>query len=95
MNADPNPAKAIFLEAVERHAPEQWPAFLDRACAPASRRSTASRKTAFAGARVSFMVSVSPSRGYVRERRGKCLRKTRIQDGPDPAPSRAWSQARA
>jgi hypothetical protein len=27
MNADPNPAKAIFLEAVERHAPEQWPAF--------------------------------------------------------------------
>src|SRR5262245_23602019 len=33
MNADPNPAKAIFLEAVERHAPEQWPAFLDRACA--------------------------------------------------------------
>ena len=33
MNADPNPAKAIFLEAVERHAPTQWPAFLDRACA--------------------------------------------------------------
>jgi serine/threonine protein kinase/tetratricopeptide (TPR) repeat protein len=33
MNADPNPAKAIFLEAVERHVPEQWPAFLDRACA--------------------------------------------------------------
>jgi serine/threonine protein kinase/Flp pilus assembly protein TadD len=33
MNADPNPAKAIFLTAVERHAPEQWPAFLDRACA--------------------------------------------------------------
>src|SRR5262249_5033144 len=33
MNADPNPAKAIFLEAVERHAPEEWPAFLDRACA--------------------------------------------------------------
>src|SRR6516165_7118700 len=33
MNTDPNPAKAIFLEAVERHAPEQWPAFLDRACA--------------------------------------------------------------
>ena len=33
MNADPNPAKAIFLEAVERHAPDQWPAFLDRACA--------------------------------------------------------------
>ena len=33
MNADPIPAKAIFLEAVERHAPDQWPAFLDRACA--------------------------------------------------------------
>src|SRR5262245_61662080 len=33
MNADPDPAKAIFLEAVERHAPDQWPAFLDRACA--------------------------------------------------------------
>src|SRR5262245_39855426 len=33
MNADPNPAKAIFLEAVERHAPDEWPAFLDRACA--------------------------------------------------------------
>ena len=33
MNADPNPAKAIFLEAVERYAPDQWPAFLDRACA--------------------------------------------------------------
>src|SRR5262249_41164752 len=33
MNTDPNPAKAIFLEAVERHAPDQWPAFLDRACA--------------------------------------------------------------
>ena len=36
MNADPNPAKAIFLEAVERHAPDQWPAFLDRA-SPAGR----------------------------------------------------------
>ncbi len=33
MNADPNPAKAIFLEAVEKHAPDQWPVFLDRACA--------------------------------------------------------------
>jgi tetratricopeptide (TPR) repeat protein len=32
MNAEPNPAKAIFLEAVERHAPDEWPAFLDRAC---------------------------------------------------------------
>jgi hypothetical protein len=33
MNADPNPAKAIFLEAVEKHDPDGWPAFLDRACA--------------------------------------------------------------
>src|SRR5262245_10468615 len=33
MNADPKSAKAIFLEAVEKHAPEQWPAFLERACA--------------------------------------------------------------
>ncbi|HVK15367.1 MAG TPA: serine/threonine-protein kinase, partial [Fimbriiglobus sp.] len=33
MNADPNPTKALFLEAVERHSPDQWPAFLDRACA--------------------------------------------------------------
>ena len=33
MNADPNPAKAIFLQAVEGHTPDQWPAFLDRACA--------------------------------------------------------------
>src|SRR5215469_3831065 len=33
MNADPDRSKAIFLEAVERHAPDQWPAFLDRACA--------------------------------------------------------------
>jgi serine/threonine protein kinase len=33
MNADANPAKAIFLEAVERHTPDQWPGFLDRACA--------------------------------------------------------------
>src|SRR5690242_19468651 len=33
MNADPNQAKAIFLEAVEKHDPEQWPAFLDQACA--------------------------------------------------------------
>jgi serine/threonine protein kinase len=28
-----NQAKAIFLAAIEDHAPEQWPAFLDRACA--------------------------------------------------------------
>ncbi len=33
MNADPHPAKAIFLEAVEKHDPEQWTSFLDRACA--------------------------------------------------------------
>src|SRR5262245_34046922 len=32
MNADPKSAKAILLEAVERHAPEQWPAVLGRAC---------------------------------------------------------------
>ena len=40
MNADPNQAKAIFLEAVEKHAAEEWPAFLDRACVgePALRR---------------------------------------------------------
>ena len=28
-----NQAKSIFLEAVDRHAPEQWPAFLEQACA--------------------------------------------------------------
>jgi serine/threonine protein kinase/tetratricopeptide (TPR) repeat protein len=33
MNADPNPAKSIFLQALERHSPDQWPAFLDQACA--------------------------------------------------------------
>src|SRR5262245_47476380 len=33
MNADPQQAKAVFLQAVEQHGPEQWPAFLDRACA--------------------------------------------------------------
>src|SRR3954470_13436664 len=33
MNADPNPAKALFLEGVERYTPDQWPAFLDQACA--------------------------------------------------------------
>jgi serine/threonine protein kinase/tetratricopeptide (TPR) repeat protein len=33
MNPDPNQAKALFLEAVEKHAPEAWPAFLDQACA--------------------------------------------------------------
>src|SRR5262245_6729693 len=25
-------AKSIFLEAVEHHPPEEWPAYLDRAC---------------------------------------------------------------
>src|SRR5579875_2205772 len=33
MNAKSNPAKAIFLEAVEKHDPDQWSTFLDRACA--------------------------------------------------------------
>src|SRR5262245_28372966 len=33
MNADPQRAKAIFLQAVEKHDPDQWPAFLDQACA--------------------------------------------------------------
>jgi serine/threonine protein kinase len=28
-----NQAKSIFLDAFEKHAPEQWPAFLDQACA--------------------------------------------------------------
>src|SRR5262249_47378516 len=32
MNADPNQAKALFLQAVENYAPDQWPAFLDGAC---------------------------------------------------------------
>ena len=27
-----NRAKALFLAAIDRHAPEQWPAFLDREC---------------------------------------------------------------
>ena len=32
--SDPsNQAKAIFLAAIEGHTPEQWPAFLDQACA--------------------------------------------------------------
>jgi eukaryotic-like serine/threonine-protein kinase len=33
MTPDPNPVKAIFLAALERYAPEQWPAYLDDACA--------------------------------------------------------------
>ena len=28
-----NQAKSIFLAAIEEHAPEQWPGFLDQACA--------------------------------------------------------------
>lgn len=39
-------AKAIFLEAVEKHAPENWPEFLDQACGDErdlrTRRGTAS-----------------------------------------------------
>jgi len=32
--SDPcNQAKSIFLAAIEEHAPEQWPGFLDQACA--------------------------------------------------------------
>ena len=26
-------AKAIFLEALDKHAPDEWPAFLEQACA--------------------------------------------------------------
>src|SRR5262249_47443522 len=33
MNPDLHQIKSLFLEAVERHAPDEWPAFLDRACA--------------------------------------------------------------
>jgi WD40 repeat protein/serine/threonine protein kinase len=29
---DPNQAKAIFLAAVEQHAPDRWPVYLDAAC---------------------------------------------------------------
>jgi hypothetical protein len=28
-----NQAKSIFLAAIEEHRPEQWPGFLDQACA--------------------------------------------------------------
>src|SRR5204863_9053961 len=28
-----NPAKSIFVEAIEKLAPERWPAFLDESCA--------------------------------------------------------------
>src|SRR5262245_1373737 len=31
--SDPsNQAKAVFLAAIEEHAPERWPAFLEQAC---------------------------------------------------------------
>jgi serine/threonine protein kinase/tetratricopeptide (TPR) repeat protein len=30
--SDPQQARSIFLEAVEKHAPDQWGAFLDEAC---------------------------------------------------------------
>src|SRR5262245_10046241 len=33
--ADPQRVRAIFLEAVEQHAPDQWSAFLDRVCGDA------------------------------------------------------------
>src|SRR5438552_16967534 len=32
MNARSESAKSIFLEAIEKHLPEQWPAFVERAC---------------------------------------------------------------
>src|SRR5262245_30720510 len=32
MNDRGEQAKSIFLQAVEQHAPAQWPEFLDRAC---------------------------------------------------------------
>jgi serine/threonine protein kinase/tetratricopeptide (TPR) repeat protein len=40
MHADASEVRAIFLAAVEKHAPEHWPAYLDAACAgqPALRR---------------------------------------------------------
>src|SRR5262245_21338702 len=33
MGEQSNQAKSIFLEAIETHAAEQWPAFLEQACA--------------------------------------------------------------
>jgi len=32
MSSEPKNAKQIFLEAIEQHAPDQWPAYLDQAC---------------------------------------------------------------
>jgi serine/threonine-protein kinase len=33
MSDSGNQAKSIFLEAIEKHAPQHWPAFLEQACA--------------------------------------------------------------
>src|SRR5215831_2099127 len=33
MGEQSNQAKSIFLAAIDEHAPEQWPAFLEQACA--------------------------------------------------------------
>ena len=33
MNAPSDRVKSIFLQAIERHSPEEWPEFLDQACA--------------------------------------------------------------
>src|SRR5580704_14280938 len=33
MSGSASQAKSIFLEALEKHTPEQWPAFLEQACA--------------------------------------------------------------
>ena len=33
MNSPLSDAKSLFLEAVEKFSADQWPAFLDRACA--------------------------------------------------------------
>lgn len=33
MSADAHKVRSVFLAAVEKHVPEQWPAYLDEACA--------------------------------------------------------------
>ena len=33
MNDRSESAKSIFLEAIEKHVPEQWPAFVEQSCA--------------------------------------------------------------
>ncbi|HZZ81482.1 MAG TPA: protein kinase [Gemmataceae bacterium] len=33
MNDPSNEAKSIFLEAIDKHSPDQWPSFLEQACA--------------------------------------------------------------